>query len=237
VISFIIPAFNEERLLGRTLQALQRTAKDLDEPFEIIVADDASTDRTAAIALEHGATVTTVHHRQIAATRNAGAKAAHGEMLVFIDADTVVSQAAVRGAVKAMRSGAVGGGCAFRFDGRLPLYGKIMQGIAVSLYRMLKLASGCFLFCTREAFEAVGGFDETMFGAEEAKMSQSLKRLGRFVVLRASVTTSGRKLRAYSAGEIFGLLAKLATSGSKSVRRREGLEVWYGQRRDDPEPL
>jgi hypothetical protein len=156
-------------------------------------------------------------------------------MLIFVDADTVVTETAVRAAVAEMQADAVGGGCAFRFDGQLPLYGRIMQVVAVPLYRMLGLASGCFLFCTREAFHSVGGFDEALYGAEEAAMSRALRRHGRFVVLREYVTTSGRKLRAHSAREIFGLLARLALSGTKAVQRREGLEIWYGERRLDPE--
>jgi len=236
MISFIIPAYNEEQLLGRTLTALTAAARALAEPFEIIVVDDASTDRTAAIAREHGARVVSVAHRQISATRNAGARAATGEMFLFIDADTVVNERAVAAAVAAMRAGAVGGGCAFRFDGRLPFYARVMGAVALPLYRLLGLASGCFLFCTRAAFQAVGGFDERLFGAEEAAMSRALHRQGRFVILRESVTTSGRKLRAYSAREVLGLLARLAVSGRKAVRKREGMEIWYGERRPDPEP-
>jgi hypothetical protein len=133
-----------------------------------------------------------------------------------------------------MRNGAVGGGSAFRFDGPLPLYGRIMQVVAVPLYRALGLASGCFLFCTRAAFLATGGFDETLFGAEEAALSRALHRCGRFVVLRKPVTTSGRKLRAHSAREILGLLVRLALTGPRALRRREGLDVWYGERRRDP---
>jgi len=235
VISFIIPAYNEEQLLGRTLTALTAAAQGLGQPYEVVVVDDASTDRTAAIALEHGARVVPVAHRQIAATRNAGARAANGEAFVFIDADTVVTGRAVARAIEAMRRGAAGGGCAFRFDGQLPLYGRIMEALAAPLYRALGLASGCFLFCTREAFRAAGGFDEGLFGAEEAVMSRALRRHGRFVILRECVTTSGRKLRAYSAREILGLLARLALGGPTSVRRREGLEIWYGERRPDPE--
>lgn len=236
MISFIIPAFNEELLLGRTLRALNDAAQALHEPFEVVVVDDASTDRTAAIAREHGARVVTVNHRQIAATRNAGARDANGEMLVFVDADTVVNTAAVRGAVTAIRVGAVGGGCCFKFDGRLPVYGRLLEAVAVPLYRALRLASGCFLFCTRQAFDATGGFDESLFGAEEAVMSRALRRQGRFVILRDCVTTSGRKLRAHSGREILGLLARLALAGPKSVRQRQGLEIWYGERRMDPEP-
>lgn len=235
MISFIIPAYNEEQLLGRTLTALHAAASALSQPYEIVVVDDASTDRTVAIAREHGARVIGVENRQIAATRNAGAREARGEWLVFIDADTVVSPEAVAGACEAMRRGAAGGGCAFRFDGRLPLYARVMEAAAVPLYRALRLASGCFLFCTQNAFRAVGGFDERMFGAEEAVMSRALRRQGRFVILHEYVTTSGRKLRAHSAREILGMLVRLAVAGPKMVRRREGLDLWYGERRDDPE--
>jgi hypothetical protein len=96
------------------------------------------------------------------------------------------------------------------------------------------LASGCFLFCSRAAFRAAGGFDERLFGAEEAALSRALRRHGRFVVLRETVTTSGRKLRAHSAREVLGLLARLALSGPKALQQRQGLELWYGERRTDP---
>lgn len=235
MLSFVVPAYNEELLIARTLTALTEAGAALDEPFEIVVADDASTDRTAAIAREHGARVVPVQHRQIAATRNAGARAATGEWLVFVDADTAVTSAAVRGALEAMRAGAAGGGSAFRFDGRVPRFGRVLQRIAVPLYRALGLARGCFLFCTRRALETVGGFDERLFAAEEAAMSRALHRAGRFVVLREAVVTSGRRLRTYSGRELLGLLARLLFSGERGLRTREGKELWYGERRPDPE--
>lgn len=235
MISFIIPAHNEDELLGRTLNALDDAARALGQPFEVVVVDDASTDRTASIAQEHGARVIPVMHRQIAAARNAGALATNGDLLIFVDADTVVTQAAVRAAVEAMRQGAAGGGCAFRFDGRLPPYGRALAAVAAPLYRVLGLASGCFLFCTRDAFRRAGGFDERLFAAEEAAMSRALRRQGRFVILREFVTTSGRKLRAHSAREVLGLLLRFALAGPKSVRQREGLDIWYGKRRVDPD--
>jgi glycosyltransferase involved in cell wall biosynthesis len=234
MVSFVIPAFNEELLLGRTLCALNEAARALGQPFEVVVADDGSTDQTAGVAQKHGARVVSVNYRQIAATRNAGAREATGEMLIFVDADTVITAEAICAAVEAMRSGAVGGGCAFRFDGQVPLYGHLMQAIAVPLYRFLGLASGCFMFITRRAFDSTGGFDERLFGAEEAAMSRALRRQGRFVILREYVTTSGRKLRAHSAREILGLLARLAFAGPKSVRQRKGLGLWYEERRADP---
>jgi len=234
MISFVVPAFNEEQLLGRTLRAINEVGRVLDQPFEVIVVDDASTDRTALVAEEHGAKVVSVDHRQIAATRNSGARAATGEMLFFVDADTIVNEAVVRGSVEAMRAGAVGGGCAVRFDGRVPVFGRLLAAVTLPVYRWFGLAAGCFLFCTREAFDAAGGFDEEFFGAEEVVLSRALGRQGRFVILRESVETSARKLRAYSALEILGLLTRLALKGPKGVQKREGLDIWYGPRREDP---
>src|SRR6267142_462075 len=120
LISFIIPAWNEESVLGRTLEALSIARRHLTVPSEVIVADDSSTDRTAEIARQHGARVLAVQHRQISATRNAGARAAQGDLLIFIDADTLVTREAVCAAVEAVRAGAIGGGCAIRFSGRIP---------------------------------------------------------------------------------------------------------------------
>src|SRR5436190_23873955 len=90
LVSFVIPAWNEESVLGPTLEAVRVAARHLAEPSEVIVADDSSTDQTAEIARQHGARVVTVQHRQISATRNAGAGAAQGDLLIFIDADTLV---------------------------------------------------------------------------------------------------------------------------------------------------
>jgi len=237
MLSFVIPAYNEELLLGATLRAIREAAESIGEPFEMVVADDASTDRTADVARQLGARVVAVHHRQISATRNAGARAAHGEYLFFVDADTIVTAAAVRAALSAMRAGAVGGGSAFRFDGRIPLYGRVLQAIAVPLYRVSRLASGCFLFCTAKAFGEVGGFDDTLMVAEEGDMSLRLRRHGRFVVIREWVTTSGRKLRTYSGRELGAFLARVLISGPSGWRRRGGLDPWYGPRRIDPDSV
>jgi len=235
MISFIVPAYNEEALIGRTLDALNSAAQSIGEPFEIVVADDASTDRTAAIAEARGARLTRVNLRQIAATRNAGARAAIGDKLIFVDADTVVSEQVVRTAIETMNKGAAGGGSAVSFDGRLPRYAELVHPTLVRLFRATGLACGCFLFCTRRAFEAAGGFDEKLFASEEIAMSRALKRQGRFVVLRESVTTSGRKLRMYSGKQVLRLFAGLLLAGPKALRRRDGLEVWYGGAREDPD--
>src|SRR6185503_4055104 len=119
------------------------------------------------IAERHGVRVVSVAHRQIAATRNSGARDANGELFVFVDADTIVNEAVVRSAIEAMRGGAVGGGAGVAFDGTVPFYVRLLMPVLVWLFRTARVATGCFLFCTRSAFVAVGGFDEAFYGAEE----------------------------------------------------------------------
>ena len=236
MISFVVPAHNEEQLLPATLQAIHAAAQAAGEPYELIVVDDASTDATAAVAQRHGARVLGVERRQIAATRNAGAAVARGEFLVFVDADTLIDGAVLRAAVAALREGAVGGGCGVRFDGRVPLYGRILTPLLLVAFRWLRLACGCFVFCRRQAFESAGGFDERLFGGEEVVLSRALKKHGRFVVLRQQVVSSGRKMRAHSGWEILRTFGRIALRGQRALQSRRGLELWYGERREDPGP-
>lgn len=232
--SFIVPAWNEEALLGETLDAIHRAGPAAGIDYEIIVADDASTDATPDIATRHGAVVVTCHHRQIAATRNTGAAAATGDVLVFVDADTRVTEGAVRGVVTALEDGAVYGGADVTWDGHIPLWSKCLLRMTLRLYRLRGLASGAFLFCTREAFEAAGRFDETVFAAEEYLLSLALKRQGPHAWIPTPVITSGRKLRSHSARELLGETARLFLRGKKGLADRSHLRLWYEPRRPDP---
>ena len=159
MISIIIPAYNEESLIAATLRAVRDSADAAGEPYEIIVADDGSTDRTAEIARAEGAHVVSVHVRQIAAARNAGARAAKGDLLMFVDADTLVSPAVIRGAIRAVRAGAVGGGSAAQTDSNDPRWGPPLMVFASWLMRTLGWAAGCFMFVRSDVFQRVGGFD------------------------------------------------------------------------------
>jgi glycosyltransferase involved in cell wall biosynthesis len=232
-LSFIVPAYNEAILIEDTLQHIAEATRSLNIPCEIIVVDDDSTDATAAVAAKHGAKVIPVRCRQISAVRNAGAQNAQGKWLIFVDADTRVATATVTAAVAALMAGAAGGGCNVRFDGPLPLYARLLIGTVGPLYRAFGLAAGCFVFCSRQAFQAVGGFDETVYAAEEVILSRALRKQGQFVILREHVVTSGRKLRTYSSRQILAALFRVAIGGRVGLRRRQGKEIWYGARRHD----
>jgi len=232
VISFVVPAYNEEKYLAPTLEAIHGAARASGEDYEIVVADDASTDATAEIARQHGARVVTVENRQIAATRNAGARAATGDRIFFVDADTTVSPALVAEALAAFREGAVGGGAPVRIE-PAPRWARVFMKIFVPLYfGLARWAAGCFVFCTRAAFEATGGFDERYYASEEVHFSKALKRAGRFVMLKTFVTSSSRKIAGRSAGEMLRITAGILAGGEAGLRRRGShTAFWYPDRR------
>lgn len=235
MLSIIIPAYDEARLIAGTLRAMRASAEAAGEPFEVVVVDDASGDDTAAIAAAHGARVVPVHCRQIAAVRNAGARAARGEWLVFVDADTVAPAETLRAALQALRDGAVGGGARdVRFDGALPWYARAAVAGMLGLFRASGMTFGCFMFASRQAFDAIGGFDEMLFAAEEVAFSRAMRRQGRFVLVGPAVLTSGRKFRTFSVAELARMGVAASVRGPGALKSRARLDLWYGARRDDP---
>jgi glycosyltransferase involved in cell wall biosynthesis len=231
-LSVIVPAWNEAASLPATLAALREAIAAAAVPAEIVVVDDASTDATAAIAAAAGARVERVEKRQIAAVRNAGAAAARGTLLVFVDADTIVPPATLRAAVAAMEQGAAGGGANVRLDAPAPWPIRLPLWIFMAVYRLLGHAAGCFLFCRREAFEAAGGFDERFFASEEIGLSKALRRQGRFRKVGPPVVTSARKVRLYRPWPLFRDALLLLLRGPRAWQSRDRLGIWYEGRRE-----
>jgi glycosyltransferase involved in cell wall biosynthesis len=232
MISFIVPAYNEEHELAATLSAIRAAASGTAQPYEIIVVDDASTDATREIALCADAKVIAINRRQIAAARNAGGRVAQGEYLFFIDADTRIDRAHVSGGIAALEGGYAGGSARVEMDGFVPIWGRLLLRGFSSLYFGLNLGAGAFLFTRRRNFDLVGGFDEQYFAGEEVYFSLELKKLGGFKVLREPVVTSGRKLRMYPARNFLRKFFGVILRGPRGVRSRAKLSLWYDGKRE-----
>jgi len=232
MISFIIPAHNEELWIGKCLASIRTTMEKIAEPYEVIVVDDASTDSTPRIAEQMGARTLRVEHRKISAVRNAGARVACGELFFFVDADTQVNERAVSAALAVLCSGAAGGGCVIDLDGPTPLWARIILFFAVLAARLIRWACGCFLFCTREAYSATGGFSEDLYAGEDIAFVQALKKVGRFVVLKPKVLSSGRKLNVVSPWQVLGLMVTIAIRGPR-YESKWILDILYGRRAQD----
>jgi glycosyltransferase involved in cell wall biosynthesis len=230
VLSFIVPAYNEELELPTTIRAIHNSARNRE--YEIVVVDDASTDATSKIAQDAGARVVSINRRQIAAARNAGAHHAQGDILFFIDADTRITEKHVAGAIAALEKGYSGGGATVVIRDTIPLWARVALKAFCLVYFGFNLGAGAFLFTTRQNFDAVHGFDEKLFIGEEVYFSLALRKLGQFQILHEPIVTSGRKLRMYSAWDILRHSFRVLLLGPRMARSREGLHIWYDGKRE-----
>ncbi len=119
-------------------------------------------------------------------------------------------------------------------EGALPWWGPAVLWMVTESMRVMRWAAGCYVFVTRAAFQAAGGFDERVFVSEEIFLSRALQRIGRVTILREKVSTSGRKLRTHSAWDMLHLLGLLLVKGPGLLRSRDRLAFWYGERRHEP---
>ncbi len=227
-LSIVVPAWNEAAFIGDTVRALKTAASDSgNSDAEIIVADDGSTDGTGALALEAGARVVPAGKRNIAAARNAGARQARGEILLFVDADTRPGAPALAAAVAAVEAGAIGGGAVLEWDEPVDLAGTVAIAAWNLISRVFRLPAGGFLFMRRAAWQEVGGFPEELFISEEIAMAARLRRRGRLVILAKPVVTSARKLRLFSVAYFVRFLARLMMRPRSTIRDRGALDIWY----------
>lgn len=230
-VSLVVPAYNEEKLLGESLRAI-REAMTVFPDAELIVCDNNSTDRTAEIARAAGARVVFEPINQISRARNAGARAASGDWLLFVDADSTPSRELFLEMQKAMQSGRyVGGGATVAYDTPF-LDVRLAIGAWNALSRTVRWMAGSFIFVRAGAFRALGGFSEELYAAEEIDLSRRLKTHGALVILhRHPLHTSSRKAELYTWRDMLQFLFRLLASGGRSLRRKEDCGVWYDGRR------
>ena len=199
IISFIIPARNEEVLLPLCVRSVQRAARAVGLEHEIVVVDDGSLDRTASTAEQLGVRVLRAQVKRAAMARNLGAAVSSGHLLVFVDADTMIDAFILDRTIKAWHEGAAGGSASICFDDPVPFWARHLLPVAQWINRRMGYGWGCYMFATRRAFVAAAGYDETLPTGEAFALSRALARQGRFKVLPERVLTSARNLRGWRA--------------------------------------
>jgi hypothetical protein len=139
-----------------------------------------------------------------------------------------------------MDCGAVGGGAATgvaRAE-KIPVYARLLLFSLAFAPKLVGFTGGAFMFCTRDAFYATGGFNERMFWAEEGVFALALKREGHFFVPWEPILTSGRRFRKISGLQLLGGAIQILLSPIKGFTRRSSVEkVWYDSNRADDDKL
>ena len=242
VISIIIPAFNEEKLLAASLLAVTTAAEHAFTgaglAWELVVCDNNSTDRTSEIATAGGARVVFEPINQIGRARNTGAAAASGQWLLFIDADSQPSRglfADVAGLTR--RTDVLLAGATIALDDG-PLVFRFACKVWNTVSRLRRLVAGSFILVRAPAFREVGGFDLQFFAGEELDLALRLqKTVGRrdrqrtVILHRHPLITSARKLKLYGKGEMGRFLVKSIFRPMKTTSNREDCSMWYDGRR------
>jgi len=188
-LSIVIPALDEAPNLSRLLPDLARGCPDA----EVIVVDGGSRDGTADVVGRHPGARLLASERGRARQMNAGARAAAGDVLLFLHADTWLPEGAAAAIEDAVADTEVAGG---RFDVRFDSPRPVFRLVAAFMNARSRASGICTgdqaIFARRSVFEAVGGYPDIPL-MEDVELSRRLKRLGRVRALRLRVTTSARK--------------------------------------------
>lgn len=233
--SIIIPAFNEENYLTRTLDHINQAVVYLrdkeDRSIEVIVVDNNSTDRTAGLARASGATVLSEFDHNISKVRNTGAKAANGDILVFIDADTLIPENLLWRISQAISDPACAGGLAdidyqpARFS--LKLYLRLWRIMG----KLTEMAQGATQFCRRSIYFSLGGYDERLYLGEDVDFYWRLKRMAKDQNQKVSFLDDVRVTPSCRRFDQWPLWKMLVWTSPMVVlplqRRKESWHGWY----------
>jgi len=242
LLSIVVPAFNEERLLAGSLAHIVSAAALLEQRgwrYELIVCDNNSTDRTAQVARQAGARVVFESINQIGRARNRGAEDARGNWILFVDADSKPSPALFGRMLDRIESGRVVAlGTTLRFDDVDWFFGFLACLWNVWSVTVSHMA-GSFIAVEAAAFRAIGGFSNEFFVGEELDLSRRLKRWAKAQGSRRSVEvmgglpllTSGRKAKLYTWRESARFLGQIVLSPFGTMKRKDRCDIWYDGRR------
>jgi len=189
MISIIMPVLNEGVVIEKALKNLTMQKGD----FELIVVDGGSTDQTTEIAKRYGEVI--VSDKGRACQMNAGAKAAIGDILLFLHADSILqNDAFVKVETVMNNEHIIGGAFNYALDDPFWFY-RIIEFLANLRARIFSIYPGDHgLFVRRAIFEKIGGFKNIEL-MEDVELLKRLKREGKLIQLDAKILSSARRLK------------------------------------------
>jgi len=221
--SIVIPARDEAANIGACIDAIKRAHEAFPCRLEIIVVVNRCTDDTEVIAKAGGARIVHDDTRNLSHIRNSGAAAATGDILLTIDADSRMSANMLAEVSRALRSGKyIGGGVPIGAE-RLSL-GIALTGVLLMLWLLPSGISGGMFWCYRKDFEAIGGFDENVYIAEDIVFARRLKAYGKSrgkkfgTLWRTRIVTSCRKFDLFGDWFTVKLFLKNPRRWSRALR-------------------
>ena len=206
-ISIVIPAHNEEDYLPRTLDALRLQ----DYPaFEVIVVANGCADRTAEVARHRCDQLIVLSQKSLGVARNLGARMARCELVIFLDADTILEPRALSVIAREFSENDAAGTLQGQPDGHRLSY-RIIYAVKNALHRWsLHRGSSGVIICWKKDFMSVGGFDESLEVRENSHLIKRLNRFGTYKYInRIAATTSMRRYDQRGCGRTVWLWFKL----------------------------
>jgi len=183
IISIIVPAYNEENWIFQTLESINQAKNLLRErggpSTQIIVVDNASTDRTVEVVQALDVEVVQETLRSVAKARNTGAKAAHGDILIFVDADVTVPKTLLWRISELLSDPVYIGGAVDTNYQPASISVKVYLQTWQVVGKLLRMAQGAVQFVHRDAFFSLGGYDETLFMGEDVDFYWRLRKKAR----------------------------------------------------------
>lgn len=219
------------------MESIIKAKEKFKEPslIETIVVNNCSTDNTEKIAQSFGAKVVFEEERRIASVRNKGAKTAEGEIIGFLDADSLITPNMFNSVYEIMSSEKyIGGGTMIKFErNSMGLF--FTYCITVVPARWLLGVMGGLIFTEKKIFEEIGGFSESLYCAEDSKFILDLKKYGRQkgkkfkIITNDYVITSTRAFDKFGDWYYFKNIPKILFKGGMRAFKDKDIvkEFWY----------
>lgn len=221
-ISIVIPAHNEEEVLPRTLDALKSQTY---REFETVVVTNGCSDRTADVVRGKCDQLFELEQRGLGPARNLGAAKARGDLLLFLDADTILEPNALETIARKFTRRYAAGTLKGVPEPAKPSY-KMIYFLKNFVHQShVHHGSSGVILCWKDQFEAVGGFDNELYLRENSDLMKKLRRFGAYKYIGATpAITSMRRYEKTGTGEMILLWLRVWVLSNFSDIRNQTYE-------------